>query len=99
MPDLGSFVPAVSATESLKWSPALIDVLLDELHVSDSCEELLGAPPDALRARRYPQAVAVAIIRTRRRTWAAARRSPFPLPKSAAAALSALIETFRLRGG
>ena len=60
---------AVSATESLKWSPALLEVLLEELYVEDHLEELLAKAPTKLRARQYPQAVAVALIL--RHSWRA----------------------------
>lgn len=51
----------VSATKALRWSPALVEAILDELYVDDHFEELLGAPGE-LAARQYPQAIAVALI-------------------------------------
>jgi hypothetical protein len=51
----------VSATKALRWSPALVEAILEELYVDDHFEELLGAPGE-LRARQYPQAIAVALI-------------------------------------
>ena len=60
---------AVAATASLRWSPSLVAVLLEELYVDDGLEELLGTAPDKLRVRQYPQAVAVALIL--RHSWRA----------------------------
>ena len=60
---------AVSATEALRWSPALINVLLEELYVDEAVQELLGKTPNELRGRDYPQAVAVALIL--RHSWRA----------------------------
>lgn len=60
---------AVAATGSVRWSPSLMEVLLEELYVDDCLEELLGTAPDALRVRQYPQAVAVALIL--RHSWRA----------------------------
>ena len=51
----------VSATKALRWSPPLVEGILEELYVDDHFEELLGAPGE-LRARQYPQAIAVALI-------------------------------------
>lgn len=53
---------AVAATKSLRWSPTLIEAVLDELYVDDHFEELLGTAPGELRAPLYPQAIAVALI-------------------------------------
>src|SRR5512134_1381797 len=52
---------AVRATESVRWSTALIEVLLDELYVADDVEKLLG-PIVGLRHGRYPQAIALALV-------------------------------------
>ncbi len=52
---------AVSATEGIGWSAELIEAVLEEMYVDDHFEDLLGAP-GRLRARQYPQAVAVALI-------------------------------------
>ena len=46
-----------------------MEVLLEELYADDGLEELLGTPPDKLRVRQYPQAVAVALIL--RHSWRA----------------------------
>jgi hypothetical protein len=51
----------VSATKALRWSPALVEAILEELYVDDHFEELLAAPGE-LKARQYPQAIAVALI-------------------------------------
>lgn len=51
----------VSATKALRWTPALVEAILEELYVDDHFEELLGAP-GKLKARQYPQAIAVALI-------------------------------------
>lgn len=60
---------AVSATNSLRWSPSLMRVLIEELYVDEGLEELLGKPPKELQLRQYPQAVAVALIL--RHSWRA----------------------------
>lgn len=60
---------AVAATASLRWSPSLMEVLLEELYADDGLEELLGTPPEKLQVRQYPQAVAVALIL--RHSWRA----------------------------
>jgi len=44
-------------------------VLLEELYVDDGLEGLLGKSPNELQVRRYPQAVAVALIL--RHSWRA----------------------------
>ena len=60
---------AVAATASLRWSPSLMEVLLEELYADDGLEELLGKSPSELQVRQYPQAVAVALIL--RHSWRA----------------------------
>lgn len=60
---------AVSAIASLQWSPSLMEVILEELYVDDGLEELLGRSPSQLPVRRYPQAVAAALIL--RHSWRA----------------------------
>src|SRR5688500_14713141 len=60
---------AVSATASIRWSPSLMKVLVEELYVDDGLEELLGRAPGRLQVRQYPQAVAVALIL--RHSWRA----------------------------
>lgn len=58
----GAVRSAASATKTLKWSPRLIEALLEELYVDDRFEELLGRAPGQLRSREYPRAIAVALI-------------------------------------
>jgi len=60
---------AVSATAMLRWSPSLMEVLLEELYVDDGLEGLLGKSRSALRVRQYPGAVAAALIL--RHSWRA----------------------------
>jgi len=59
----------VSATESLRWSPKLIEVLLEELYADNDIEELLDSTPRKLQHHQFPQAVALAIIL--RHSWRA----------------------------
>ncbi len=59
----------VSTTKSLAWSSTLLRVLIEELHVDESLEDLLGMSPQQLKKRQYPQAVAVAVIL--RHSWRA----------------------------
>jgi hypothetical protein len=47
----------------------LAELLFDELYVDDSLEELLSARVQELQKRRYPQAIAVALIL--RHSWRA----------------------------
>jgi hypothetical protein len=47
-------------TAVLKWSPALLKLLLEELFVGDFFIELIGIP-ERIPERRYAQAVAVAV--------------------------------------
>lgn len=54
---LSSF--ASDATQ-LSWSPALMQLLIQELHAEDAVRDLIGDPATVPRAR-YPQLVAVAI--------------------------------------
>ena len=44
----------------MKWSPRLLVVLLEELHVGNEIVQLVGDPRRVER-RRYPHAVAVAL--------------------------------------
>ena len=53
---------ALEATKSLRWSPQLLDALLEELYVDESLEKLLRARVQHLRKRRYAEALAVALI-------------------------------------
>jgi hypothetical protein len=45
---------------SLRWTPTLLKALLEELHVDDAFEGLVGRPA-RLSVEQYPQAVALAI--------------------------------------
>jgi hypothetical protein len=60
---------AVSATAMLRWSPSLMEVLLEELYMDDGLEGLLGKSRSDLRVRQYPGAVAAALIL--RHSWRA----------------------------
>jgi hypothetical protein len=57
----GTVRAAVSAAKAIRWSPVLIEAVLEEMYVDDHFEELLGAPGE-LRATQYPQAIAIALI-------------------------------------
>jgi ParB/RepB/Spo0J family partition protein len=50
-----------SRTSKLAWSRGLIATLLDELNVDAMFTELVGRP-QGLASRRYPQAIAVALV-------------------------------------
>jgi len=52
----------LDATNTLRWSPLLLEVLTEEMYVGDSLEELLGTPLRSLDEARYPQAVALALV-------------------------------------
>ncbi len=52
----------LDATRGLRWSPALLAVLADELYVGDTVEELLGTPLSLLDESHYPQAIALALV-------------------------------------
>ena len=53
---------AVSATNAIRWSPVLIETVLEELYIDDHFEELLGRAVGDLRPGQYAQAIAVALI-------------------------------------
>src|SRR4051794_31020649 len=57
---LHALVRFARRTIHLRWSPRLMQLLLDELIVGDELESLIGQPRK-LRMNRYPQAVAVAL--------------------------------------
>src|SRR6267154_1400104 len=65
----GAVRSAVSATAMLRWSPSLMEALLEELYVDDGLEGLLGKSPSELQIRQYPGAVAAALIL--RHSWRA----------------------------
>jgi hypothetical protein len=48
-------------TRNLGWSRELIDLLLDELHVSDEFDDLIGRLPPTAQAN-HPQLVAIALV-------------------------------------
>jgi hypothetical protein len=48
-------------TRDLCWSRELIDLLLDELHVSDEFDDLIGRVPPSAQVN-YPQLVALALV-------------------------------------
>jgi hypothetical protein len=48
-------------TRDLPWSRELIDLLLDELHVSDEFDDLIGRVPPSQQVN-YPQLVALALV-------------------------------------
>jgi hypothetical protein len=50
----------VDRTRDLSWSRELIDQLLDELHVSDEFDDLIGRIPPA--EINYPQLIALALV-------------------------------------
>ena len=50
----------VERTRSLRWSPQLVELLLEELHISDDFDRLIGHTADR-SASRYPQLLALAI--------------------------------------
>jgi hypothetical protein len=52
----------VSASESIEWSARLLEVLFDELYVTDALEDLLETRVRHLRKHQYPQAVALALM-------------------------------------
>ena len=55
-----SVLRLVRQTKGIRWTPGLLEILLDELFVTDDFVALLGNPID-LPVDRYPQAVAVAM--------------------------------------
>ena len=60
---------AVRRTKGLRWSASLLELLIEELYIDESIEALLGEHPQALPRRRYPEAIAVALIL--RHSWRA----------------------------
>ena len=47
----------------------MLELLIEELYIDESIEALLGEHPHALPTRRYPEAIAVALIL--RHSWRA----------------------------
>ena len=60
---------AVRRARALPWSASLLEPLIEELYIDESIEDLLGEHPRDLPARRYPEAIAVALIL--RHSWRA----------------------------
>ena len=60
---------AVRRTRGLRWSASLLELLIEELYIDESLDDLLGEHPRDLPARRYPEAIAVALIL--RHSWRA----------------------------
>jgi len=60
---------AVAETDSLSWSPTLLELLLDELYAYEGLEELLGNRVRRFQKREYPQAIAMALLL--RHSWLA----------------------------
>ena len=60
---------AVHSTKGLLWSPSVLELLIEELYIDESIEALLGEHPRALPTRRYPEAIAIALIL--RHSWRA----------------------------
>ena len=56
----------LNRTHDLRWSRELIDLLLDELHVGDEFDDLIGRVPPSAQVN-YPQLVALALVL--RRSW------------------------------
>jgi hypothetical protein len=50
----------VERTRSLRWSPQLVELLLEELHISDDFDRLIGQTADR-SAAQYPQLLALAL--------------------------------------
>ena len=51
----------LNQTRDLRWSRELIDLLLDELYVSDEFDDLIGRVPPSAQVN-YPQLVALAVV-------------------------------------
>lgn len=60
---------AVRRTKGLRWSASLLEHLIEELYIDESIDDLLGEHPRDLPTRRYPEAIAVALIL--RHSWRA----------------------------
>jgi hypothetical protein len=53
---------AAKELRRLRWSSDLLDVVLEELHIADGVEQILGQPLSMLATRQYPQAIALAVL-------------------------------------
>ena len=60
---------AVRRTKGLRWSASLLELLIEELYIDESIDDLLRAHRHDLPTRRYPEAIAVALIL--RHSWRA----------------------------
>ncbi len=60
---------AAHRTRGLRWSASLLELLIEELYIDESLDDLLGEHPRDLPTRRYPEAIAVALIL--RHSWRA----------------------------
>jgi hypothetical protein len=65
---------AIKNAGSLRWTPPLLEALLDELHVDDGFEAHLGRPLSTLPVARYPQATMQALLGRQPACAAAASR-------------------------
>ena len=57
-----SLADLASSAASLRWSPALIELLCEELHITEAIEAILGMGIRKLHPTEYPRAVALAVI-------------------------------------
>ena len=57
-----SLADLASSAASVRWSPGLIELLCEELHITDAVEAILGTRIRKLQAPQYPRAVALAVI-------------------------------------
>lgn len=53
---------AARRTARMRWTPSLLEALLDELYVDDAYFDLLGLGGRRIPKSRYPQAVALALL-------------------------------------
>jgi hypothetical protein len=60
---------AVQRTRGLRWSASLLELLIEELYIDESLDDLLGEHPRDLQTRRYAEAIASALIL--RHSWRA----------------------------
>jgi len=60
---------AVQGTSGLRWSASLLELLIEELYIDESLDDLLGEHPHELPTSRYAEAVAAALIL--RHSWRA----------------------------
>ena len=58
----------VQQARDLSWSRRLVDLLLEELHISDDFDRLIG-PTSGVPPSRYPQLLAIALVV--RHSWCA----------------------------